>query len=397
MAATVTAPDARRRDGVALWGGLALCMAVGPLMLYTLTAVSPLVIDDLGLTPGQYGAIATVTFGAAAIGALVLGGPTGRWRPRSVMVGVALGSGLGLALLAGARSFALVLVAAVICGVAQSLSNPATNRVIAGLPPERRGALVGWKQSGVQMSQLVAGIAAPSIAVAAGWRWAVAAGLVMVVVAVAAALALRESAAPAPTVTGGERQRAASVGTLTAYTFFMGFGLQATNAYLPLFAHQRLGFDARTAGLTAAVVGLVGVASRIWWGRSSDRAGLRAWTLLTLALGSATGVLLAVSAAFAGGWLVWIGAGVFGAAALASNSVTMVALVRRVPPDALGAATGLLVTGMYLGFASGPLAFGLALDHGVSFGPAWLLPLAAFGIAALIGLPSALTRSSHNS
>jgi predicted MFS family arabinose efflux permease len=388
---------ARRRDELALWSGLALCMGVGPVMLYTLSAVSTPVIDDLGLSDGQYGAIATVTFGSAALGALLLGGPTSRFSARTVMVGVAVGSGAGLVLLALAHSYGVVIAAAVVAGVAQSLSNPATNRMVAELPAARRGALIGWKQSGVQMSQLLGGVLAPSIAVLVGWRWTPAVGVVIAVAAVAAALAIRvphvvEAAAP--------RERAhgrVSVATLTAYTLFMGFGLQATNAYLPLFAHRRLGFDLRTAGLTAAVIGSVGLVSRIWWARSSDRDGLGSTTLVTLAGGSALGVLLALLSPTLGGWLVWVGAGVFGAAALASNAVTMVALLHSVPRAALGVATGLLVTGMYVGFAAGPLAFGLALDHGASFDVAWLLPLAAFAVAGVVGLLPALTRPRHNS
>ena len=114
-----------------------------------------------------------------------------------------------------------------------------------------------------------------------------------------------------------------------------------------------------------------------------------------LAGGSALGVLLALASPALGGWLVWVGAGVFGAAALASNAVTMVALVHSVPRATLGLATGLLVTGTYVGFAAGPLAFGLTLDHGAPFGVAWLLPLGAFAIAALIGLLPALPRPRH--
>lgn len=390
-------PRVRRRDEVALWSGLALCMGVGPLMLYTLSAVSTPVIDDLGLSDGRYGAIATVTFGSAALGALLLSGSTSRFSARSVMVGVAIGAGAGLVLLSAAHSYWVVLLAAVIAGVAQSLSNPATNRMVAELPPERRGALIGWKQSGVQIAQLLGGVLAPTIAVLAGWRWAPAAGLVIAAAAVGAALAIRLSHARSAIVSGDQRGHRISVAALTAYTLFMGFGLQATNAYLPLFAHRRLGFGLRTAGLTAAVIGSVGLASRIWWARSSDRDGLRPSTLITLAAGSALGVLLALAAPALGGWLVWVGAGVFGAAALASNAVTMVALVRSVPRAALGAATGLLVTGMYVGFAAGPLAFGIALDHGASFGMAWLLPLVAFAIAAVIGLLPTFTRPVHNS
>lgn len=388
-----------RRDEVALWSGLALCMGVGPLMLYTLSAVSAPVIDDLGLSDGQYGAIATVTYGSAALGALLLSASTSRFHARSVMIGIALASGAGLVLLSSARSYWVVLAAAVVAGVAQSLSNPATNRVVAELPAARRGVLIGWKQSGVQMAQLFGGVLAPSIALLVGWRWAPIAGLLIAAAAILAASAIRVSHAAPATLTGGQRRTGASVATLTAYTLFMGLGLQATNAYLPLFAHRRLGFGLRSAGLTAAVIGTAGLASRIWWARSSDRVGFKPTTLITLAGGAALGVLLALVAPALGGWLVWVGAGVFGAAALASNAVTMVALVRSVPRAALGAATGLLVTGMYVGFAAGPLAFGMALDHGAPFTVAWLLPLAAFAIAAAICLLPALTRplSLHHS
>jgi predicted MFS family arabinose efflux permease len=392
---TAEAVGVRRRDELALWSGLALCMGVGPVMLYTLTAVSTPVIDDLGLSDGQYGAIATVTFGSAALGALVLGGPTSRFSARTVMVGVAVGSGAGLVLLSLAHAYGVVIAAAVVAGIAQSLSNPATNRLVAELPPERRGALIGWKQSGVQMAQLLGGVLAPSIAVLVGWRWTPVVGVVLAAAAVVAALAIRVTHAAGVVRTVDHGGRRVSVAVLTAYTLFMGFGLQATNAYLPLFAHRRLGFDLRTAGLTAAVVGSVGLVSRIWWARSSDRDGLRPTTLVTLAGGSALGVLLALASPALGGWLVWVGAGVFGAAALASNAVTMVALVHSVPRATLGLATGLLVTGMYVGFAAGPLAFGLTLDHGAPFGVAWLLPLGAFAIAALIGLLPALPRPRH--
>jgi hypothetical protein len=118
---------------------------------------------------------------------------------------------------------------------------------------------------------------------------------------------------------------------------------------------------------------------------------------MTLAAGSAVGVLLTLAAAAFGGWLVWVGAGVFGAAALASNAVTMVALVRSVLRSSLGAATGLLVTGTYVGFAAGPLACGVALDHGASFRVAWLIALVAFAIAAVIGLLPTFTRPLHTS
>ncbi|MGW5382443.1 MFS transporter [Nocardia sp. NPDC003963] len=370
--------------GVVLWVALAACMGVGPLVLYAFTALSPLVTGDLGLTPTQYGAVSTIAFAAAAVTALLLGRRTSRVESGTLMIAVSVGAAVGILLLAVATTYAVVVAAAVVAGAAQALSNPATNRLVAGLTPDRRGALIGWKQSGVQMSQLAAGLLAPSLAVLAGWRVAVACCLLVAVIGVLSARRVRSAAEVG--MSGPERSAGTvSVPMLTVYTFFMGFGLQATNAYTPLFAHQRLGFGVRTAGLTAAVIGVVGLVSRIWWGRRSDRQELASSTFTVLALGAAAGVALVVSAVRLGGWAVWAGAGVFGASALASNSVMMSALVRSVPRARLGAATALLVTGLYLGFATGPLTFGLALDRALSFELAWLIPLAAFAVAAVLG------------
>ncbi|MEU6133493.1 MFS transporter [Nocardioides sp. NPDC047086] len=393
---TADVTRAREKVSPALWMSLFVCMGIGPMFLYTLTAISPLVIADLDLSPAEYGAISTVTFGSAALSALLLGGPSSRFGARTVMVAVSVGSITGLAVLALAESYAVVVVAGVLSGVAQALSNPATNRVVAGVPAQQRGALIGWKQSGVQAAQLVAGLAAPLIAAAAGWRWAVAAGVLLGLLGVVSALATRPMAAPDRTQRRPEESGPISVGMLTAYTFFIGFGLQATNAHLPLFAHVELGLGLRPAGLIAALVGLVGLLSRIWWGRRADAGSRQAYTLLTLAVGAALGVVLVMASILLGSWLVWVGAAVFGAAALASNSVTMVVLIRTVPVESLGTATAFLATGMYLGFGTGPLAFGLTLDLGAGFGVAWLVPLAAFVAAALISLPRRITPLKGN-
>lgn len=389
---TVDCAKPGRRPNVMLWVALAVCMAAGPLFLYTLTAVSPLLVADLGLSPTQYGAIASVVFGSAALSALTLGGPSGRLGARTVMVAVSLGSATGLAVLAIADSYPVVLAAAVLSGAVQALSNPATNRVVAGVPSRQRGALIGWKQSGVQMAQFVAGLLAPTIGAFAGWRWALAVGTGIGVVGAVTARAIPPEGTPAPGSEGNGALGGTGVGSLTAYTFFMGFGLQATNAHLPLFAHLRLGLDAQTAGLTAAVVGLVGLLSRIAAGRLTVHGNRTGGVLLGLAVGSAFGVGMIFTAGFVGSWLVWLGASIFGIAAMASNAVTMVALVHTVPAASLSAATGLLVTGMYLGFGSGPLAFGVARDHGIGFDAGWLIPITAFGIAALVGVPAALSR-----
>lgn len=379
-----------------LWSALALCMAVGPLMLYSISAVSPLVIEDLGLSPSEYGAIATATFGAAAIGCVVLARATDGLGAVRVMVLVSVGSGVGLLAVAAAPSFAWLIAGAALCGVAQSVSNPSTNMYVAGLPARRRSALIGWKQSGVQMSQLLAGVAMPVLALQLGWRVALSAGVVVAVAGVATALLLRSprphvvSASGSGLVAKGlhlpPRQRSdlnkAAVRSLQAYTFFIAIGLAATNAYLPLFAHDELGLSIEVAGFTAAVVAVVGLCSRIWWGRQRIAPARTATVLAGLACCSTVGALVAAAAQAGAIPLLWIGSALFGLSALAANSVTMVTLVALMPLEAIGWASGLVATGLYLGFAAGPILFGFLLEA-TSYRVAWLLPAAAFSIGAM--------------
>jgi len=56
-------------------------------------------------------------------------------------------------------------------GPSHALSNPFTNRLIMDrLSAERRPEWVGLKQSGVQLSQAVAGLTFPVLAFHAGWQ-----------------------------------------------------------------------------------------------------------------------------------------------------------------------------------------------------------------------------------
>lgn len=389
--------SAGRPSAPVVWSALALCMAVGPLMLYSLSAVSPLVIADLGLSPSQYGAVATLTFAAAAAGCVVVGPVSERARTDRVMVAVSLGAGAGLLLVAVAPAFAWVVVGALVCGVAQSVSNPATNRYVSGLAPRQRNALIGWKQSGVQMSQLTAGLLAPVLALHWGWRFALTAGVV-VCLAGALTAALLGSSAPgsqsavpltSAAVDAG-RHDLAAVRPLRTYTFFVAAGLAATNAYLPLYAHQQLGFGVGTAALTAALLAVIGLASRIWWGRREIPSRAVAPTLAALAMCSTLGAVATVTAQAGLGLLVWVGSALFGISALAANSVTMVTLVSLVPAEVVGVASGSVATGLYLGFAAGPLLFGLLLESG-SYWLGWLLPATSFAVAAVVPLGARAT------
>ncbi len=154
---------------------LAVTMAVGPLAVFALSALGPLVTTDLRLRPSQFGALATLAFAAAAPSAWLLGRWVDRFSARTITFGVFAGAGLSLLLTATATSFGWLVLGVVLTGIAMSVTNPVTNRLVsARVDAGQRGAVMGAKQSGVQLGQMVAGLTLPSMALLVGWRAAVA-------------------------------------------------------------------------------------------------------------------------------------------------------------------------------------------------------------------------------
>lgn len=374
-----------------LAAALTVCMGVGPLSLYALSALSPFVVSDLRLSGTQYGAVATVAFAVAAVSSLTFGRVADVISGRRLMYLISAGAGLALLLVAGAPNYMWLLFAVVLSGAAQSISNPVTNQLISSHVPEGQGLVMGVKQSGVQVSQFIAGLMFPALALLVGWRWAMASGVFLALLGVLFARAYVPVSVMARRRASDSRHASrrlpAAVWWLTGYAFLVGFGLQATNVYLPLFAHEQVGLTAGVAGLTAAVAGFVGLVSRIAWGRFAERMSDPGVTLAVLGTLAVIGVILV----FLSGWLhwpllLWPGTALFGASALASNAVVMLALIRNVPVDSVGAASGVLATGLYVGFAGGPISFGLVADASGAYLWTWLVPLVSFTLALTAAL-----------
>lgn len=373
-------------------GTLALSMGVGPLALYALTALSPLVIADLGMTRTQFGSLATFSFLVAAVGSAFAGRVIDRFGGRSTLIGLFATSAVALFSVTFSPSYGWLLLAIGLSGFSQSLSNPVTNQLIAvHLPPGRRGLLMGVKQSGVQMSQFLAGASLPAAAAFIGWREATGGSAVVAVLGIAIVLASvpidRAAMEPAPQGTSarpGSVPLPRDVYWLTGYTFLMGVALQATNVYMPLYAFESVGLSAALAGATTGVMGAVGLMARIGWGRFAERVDDPQIPLSVLAGCSALGVAALALAGPGLTWLVWVGAAIHGATALASNVVVMLAVVKAVPTYQVGRATGVLAVGLYLGFAAGPVSFGASVDRLGVYLPNWLALIVIYVVAMTV-------------
>jgi predicted MFS family arabinose efflux permease len=363
---------------------LTSAMGLAAFPIFSLAALSPVVVTDIGISRTQLGAVSTTMFGIGIIGSVVLGRLVDRVGAKRVLIGLFVTSSLAVALLASATTFLALLIAGVIVGMSQAAANPATNSIVSHhVAREHRGILMGVKQSGVPLAQFVAGGLLAPIAVVLGWRGAVLLGFVLIVPALIGTLAVLPASARNTVASTGPRFGIPpSLGWLFACTFFLAVALQATNVYLPLYAFEVVGASASMAGVLVGVVGVVGMVARILLGRAAGNTE-RPVAIMAIIGAVATAAVACIAAASAGGVaLLWIGALAFGASAFGANVVGMTVIVRRVDASSAGSASGALSTVMFTGFAIGPLGFGGLVDLTGSYVFVWFLVL---GICALSG------------
>jgi MFS family permease len=336
---------------------------------------------DVSVTAVASGGV-TVFFAAGAVGA----GPGGRLAERvgalRAMRACAVATAaclLAAALLA--QSLPVLLAMLAVAGLANSVCQPAINLFMADqVPLERQGLGFGIKQSAIPAAVLVSGLALPVLALPLGWRptFAICAGGALVVAAV-----VRRTApgfAPAP-----KRERAArptrklvitAVGAALASA-----GPNSLGAYLVASAVD-VGIAEGAAGALAAAGSASSLLMRVAVGHRADRrrdygfstmvalllAGAGGFALL--AVGEAAPFVVGVFVAFAFGW-GW--PGLF--------NLAVVDLHREAP----GAATGVSQTGIYVGAAAGPAAYGIVaaeIGYAAAWGVAGVLCVLAAGAVA---------------
>jgi len=358
---------------------------------FAIGVLAPFLAADLALSRTQIGLLTSVLFGVGALGSPIAGPLVDRLGGRRLLLGLFAVAGLGVLGVSASPSYPVLVTAVAVGGLATATTNPVTNALIADhLASGQRGVVMGVKQSGVQMGSLLAGLALPSLALALGWRGA----LVVAAIALLAGIAATVAVVPPDPITSVQRsQRSAVAPTpaerrfgrwLAAYALLMGGALAAVGAFVVLYSVEALGYPEDVAGLAAAVIGLVGVVSRVLWGRIAE--SLRTVTAPLVALAAAAVVSQAIiwSATVGPRALLWVGVVAYGASAVAWNTVAMLGIVREVRGEKTGWASGVYQTAFYSGFVVAPLAFGWLVDLTGSYDAGWAFVTGLFAVATLI-------------
>ncbi|MGY5075839.1 MFS transporter [Streptomyces nigrescens] len=385
---TVRAPGGRSLTVL-----LTTAMAFSMLQLFVIGALGPRLVGELGISRTVLGLTTTAGFGAAAVLSPMAGRLVDRVGPRRCLIALLLLTAASLALIGAVPGTAVLLLAVALGGVPQALANPATNKVIlAAFPAERRAAVTGLKQSGVQCGAFVAGLPLSLLAAGVGWRgavWAAAA-----TAALAALWAARILPADRPSATAGPPGASSSpreTRRLAAFSLLLGCGIASVNTYLALFGSQRLGMTPTTAAALVAVLGVAGIGGRVGWSRAAGRPGW-AEALPALLAAGAVGAALLLAVALRAQPLVWPAAVAVGSFAVSANAVSMVLVLRKAAPGRAGKDSALVSAGFFAGFAVGPPLFG-ALVSAAGYGPGWLLVAAEFAAASAVAVPLMLRRS----
>ena len=346
----------------------ALSTVLASLPVFLLGGLAVLVRDDLGFGEVQLGLAASAFFAVAALAAV----PAGRIAARvGAWAATVLAAVLSAAVLTGmalAPTYAVLLAALAVGGVANALAQIGTNGALAEVVPrDRQGVAFGVKQSAVPAATLVAGFALPLVGLTLGWRASFAGAALLAVVYVL--LAPR----PASRVrsTGGRPSRAGDVAVrgLAVLAFAAALGAAAANALAAFLVESAVtaGFSPSAAGVLLGVGSAIGVAARILAGWLADRrtGGHLTVVAAMLAAGAVGLALLATAAtpAFLVGTALFFGLGW-------SWPGLLTYAVVRLNPAAPAVATSFTQTGVFAGSATGPVAFGLLVQVG-SYRLAW--------------------------
>jgi predicted MFS family arabinose efflux permease len=370
----------RSAAGQSLGRPAALAIAAGAATVLPGFLVGALALQiraDLDVSVAAVGAGVTVFFAAGALGA----GPGGRLAERlgalRSILGCVVATAVCLVVAAlAAQSLAVLLGVLAVAGLANAVTQPAINLFMADqVPLDRQGLAFGIKQSAIPVAVLVSGLTLPLLALPLGWRatFAICAAGVLAVAVVVGRSAT--SFGPAPRRAPAPRPSRALIVTALGAALASA-GPNALGAYLVASAVD-VGIAEGVAGLLAAAGSGVALITRVALGERADRRrdyGFAAVVALLvsgslgfalLATGEAVLFVFGVFAAFALGW-GW--PGLF--------NLAVVDLNRGSP----GAATGVTQTGIYVGAAAGPAAYGLMSEE-FGYSTAWVVS----GVLCLLG------------
>lgn len=365
----------------------AATMATSTFAIIVASVLAAQLIEEFDITRAQVGLLVLANGIVGALASPPAGRVTDRIGSVRAVVGTLLVGACTLTAWGLSPSYGVLVVAALTNGLANAWGNPATNALIVdNVPVGARGVVTGVKQSGVQIGTFLGGLLLPVFAAWWSWRVAVLAFLAMPIGGLLGMIGRRDPNRDAPKRRSSIERLPTSVRWIAAYGFISGLATSAILGFLPLFAHESLGWTEAAGGILVAVTGLAGVAARMLWPRLSERSIGHGRTLRILALMSTlSATLLALaSPGVLGPWVLYPAALLLGGGAIAWNAVGMLAVMDFSPEGGVGKGTGFVLLGFLLGLALGAPLMGLSIDELGSYTAGWVATALLLLVSGLI-------------
>jgi predicted MFS family arabinose efflux permease len=341
--------------------------AVGTANITLVLAFAPVLQNELGVVPTQFGWAVAGYHAAQMVCALPAGWLVDRFGIRRVLMGSHVILACGMAVIAQARGLAGLVIGLVLCGFGYALINPATARgALAWFSARHRATAMSAKQTGVPIGAVA--LAMTATVVGDQWRMlALALTTLLLLTMLSYAKLGDQTASTAPSTMLRDLRQLLTHRTLNiinAGTCLYTTALSALLAYFVTFVYEVTQIPAASAGLFLAMVQGASAVGRLVWGVAGDRLpgnGRIAGLMLCGVMGGAglAALPFAPSATALAFLAVALGFTVGGFSSLAQTLA-----VEAVEPRLAGAAVGYNMLLTTAGMMIGPALFALCLDLG---------------------------------
>ncbi len=329
--------------------------------------------EDLGVSKGKVGLIVGIYFGATGIGSILAGKITELYGPRKVIFADMLAVATCSFLIAILGNYAMWVISSLVAGAAYGLTNTGTNAAIGKAIPEvQRTLAMSIKTAGVPFMATVASAIGPWSA--GKWQWEnilVVNGICALVVGLAALVIV-----PDDNFELGESLITKSLPVKFYWfgiaSFLLIAGSQPLYSWIVSYLEDSLDVSSGLAGAITSIACFCGVIGMILNGLHADRVGAekRIQLIMALLTISAIAVGFIILGLVIGVWIVLAGA-IIGVTAQLAAIGTMHACVVDKAPFSVSRATGVTMTGYYLGALASPGLFGYVVDWTGSFAYPW--------------------------
>lgn len=161
----------RSRRRVAI-GGAALAIGLVYLAIFAVPPLIAVLVDDLGLSHTQAGALMSVCLGGFLVGSILSGRAVARFGTRRTVAASLVLCGIATLCLPLGSSYPVFLACRLAIGIAGGLVYaPGLTFVLSLLPPRRANVGAGVFLSGLSLGSTAAFFMTPLLEDALGWRW----------------------------------------------------------------------------------------------------------------------------------------------------------------------------------------------------------------------------------